>query len=666
MGTDADLYPVRYFSPGGDISLDVPVEWAFNQKTDSGYEVDSISETYAGEPVAAIYSIEKSRKAETAQQAMETFLELEWMSARRVESAEQTDFAASSGASGWRLIGTMAGGSDEAIREGCMLFAFPDDELVFVLAAYPDRSAAPDSFQTGIETMAKSLRWEERRTRDVDKVNALQLAAKEPSTLDPAKTMDGAGEMIGDIYSGLVALDASLAVQPGLAERWDVTPDGMTYTFHLRQNAQFHNGRPVTADDVFFSWLRAASPDLNSNTAVRYLGDIDGLKEYREGKTGTISGIHIVDPHTIQVTLDAAKPVFLQKLTYPASWIVDRYSVRLPHWELHPNGTGPFRVVQRVLKKSLILEANPEYYDLAPRLQYLIYWISSTPQETLYKSGKIDRMEISNSLLPNVNDPHDPLFGSVSVDPKLCTNFILFNTAIPPFDDPAVRKAFELSVDRAVYVEVTTEEGDIPGAGLLPPGMPGYSSSQARDLYDPQEAKRLFSSSMYFGGAGSAPDIRFTVPSEAGEYDSTMEFLIDSWERVLGIEIFVEGLSYAEYRERSQEKPSEQMIFSHHCADYPDPENFYDFLFHGDNAGIYYGYGNDSLDALLDSASVETNWNRRLDLYHQADRILYDDAPAMILSYTGPQYVVWKVHVMGYISTPIEIPQNHLIWIQRD
>jgi oligopeptide transport system substrate-binding protein len=269
-------------------------------------------------------------------------------------------------------------------------------------------------------------------------------------------------------------------------------------------------------------------------------------------------------------------------------------------------------------------------------------------------------------MLPMVNDPHDPLFGTVTVKQNLCTNFIHFNTAIPPFDDPLVRKAFTLSIEREIYVEVTSEEGDLPASGILPPGMRGYSAEAAWDSYDPDLAKAVIAQSRYFDGSQTPPEINILLPSEAAEFDYTMEFLVDSWEKNLNINIVVEGLPLEEYRERMKNNPAGQLVFSHHCADYPDPENFYDFLFHGDNAGVYFGYKNESLDALLDSAATEPDWIRRIDLYRQADRILYDDAPVLILSYTGPSYVVWKPHMMGYVVTPIDIPQHHLLWINRE
>jgi oligopeptide transport system substrate-binding protein len=666
VGEDAEDYPVRYYSPGGEMSFAVPSGWAFNQQKDTGHEVDSFSEVTGGQAVGAVYFIEKIQQDAGAQQAMEAFWESEGISGRSMETAEAAEFSASSGAAGWLASGTLAATSDPDNREEFLFAAFPQDRQAFLLAGYPERAVSPESFRDAWQAAALSFHWEETRTRDVETDNALQLQAEEPATLDPALSLDGAGGMLGDLYSGLVILDTSLQVAPGLAEHWDITPDGKTYTFHLRKDACFHNDRPFTADDVLFSWLRAASPDLESFTAMRYLGDILGMREYNSGERDDVPGIRIVDPHTIQVTLETSKPVFLEKIAQPAAWIVDRYTVRLPHWDLHPIGTGPFRLLQRVPEKSLILEAAPGYFGSPPQIQYVIYWITTSGQETLYKSSKIDRMDISHSQLPDVADPHDRMFGVVDVEPRLCTEFILFNTDLPPFDDPLVRKAFALSVNREVYVEVSTEEEDTPATGILPPGMPGYVPDPDLLLFDPLAADDLLSQSSYYRGSGGQPEIRLVVSSRAAEYDATTEYLVDSWEDALGIDIQVEGIAPEEYEQLMEQKPAGQMVFLRHCAQYPDPESFYDYLFHSDNAGIYYGFRNEELDLILNSASTEGDWTKRMDLYRQADRILYDESPAMAIAYPGPGYIVWKPHVLGYIPTAVKVPQHHLMWIQRE
>jgi len=404
---------------------------------------------------------------------------------------------------------------------------------------------------------------------------------------------------------------------------------------------------------------------MKSDTALLSLGDIAGVKEYHDGTSDHISGIRLVDLYTLQISLNDPVPIFLEKLTLPASWIVDRYDVRFPHWELHPNGTGPFRMVQRLPERSIILEPNSQYYDPVPRVRYLMYRISAGAQETLYQNNRIDQMRWDREPPVQVHDPHDPLFGAVVIEQRLCTNFITLNNSIPPLDDPLVRKALALSIDRSMYVEVTAAQGDLPGYGILPPGMPGYSPDWTPPTFDPTAARQLLRQSRYFDGSGLSPEIRLWLPTDGLTYDSTMEFLIDSWRNNLGISVLVEGLPPLEYRDRLKAGTGGPVMMNSLCADYPDPESMYDFLFFGDSTRNLSRYQNEPMDALLQAANSESDWNGRIALYREADQIIYDDTPVIILSYSGPEYVIWKPYVTGYVATFVGVPQHQWLSINR-
>ena len=182
---------------------------------------------------------------------------------------------------------------------------------------------------------------------DVPLDQALVLSGGEstnPRSFDPATTISSGDKRV---FSGLVSFDPSLNLTPDLAERWDVSPDGTVYTFHLQQNAKFHDGRPVTAQDVLYSWERAADPTLASDTVLTYLGDIVGVREMTAGTADHISGLKVIDDHTLQVTIDAPKPYFLLKLTFATAAIVDKANVESgEEWYRMPNGTGPYKLIE--------------------------------------------------------------------------------------------------------------------------------------------------------------------------------------------------------------------------------------------------------------------------------------------------------------------------------
>ncbi|MEP6895325.1 MAG: ABC transporter substrate-binding protein, partial [Chloroflexota bacterium] len=208
---------------------------------------------------------------------------------------------------------------------------------------------------------------------DVPLNQALVLEGGEstnPRQYDPHTTF-GSGDK--RVFSGLVSFDPHLNLTPDLAEKWDVSADGMTYTFYLRQNAKFHNGRTVTAQDVLYSLERAASPALASETALTYLGDIVGIHEYNSGKAEHISGLKVIDDHTIQITIDAPKPYFLLKLTYPTAFVLDKANVdSAADWYRQPNGTGPYKLIEWTSFKRIVYQANADFYLGAPSIPYII------------------------------------------------------------------------------------------------------------------------------------------------------------------------------------------------------------------------------------------------------------------------------------------------------
>jgi len=184
-------------------------------------------------------------------------------------------------------------------------------------------------------------------------------------------------------------------------------------------------------------------------------------------------------------------------------------------------------------------------------------------------------------------------------------------------------------------------------------------------LFDPEAARQLLHQSRYFDGSGLSTDIWLLLPTDGLEYDSTMEFLINSWVTNLGIKIHVEGLSAGMYRDRLKKGDYGLLAMDNQCASFPDPQNFYDFLFHSGPARNQSHYASERMDSLLDSARSERDWIKRLNLYRKADQIIYDDSPVILLSYSGPDYIIWKPYVMGFAPTFAGVPQHQFLWISR-
>ena len=198
-----------------------------------------------------------------------------------------------------------------------------------------------------ISALVSGMSFETPVVNGVNRNQALFLAGGESTNArdyDPATEHDSGDKRI---YSGLVAFDTNLNLTPDLAESWDISAGGTVYTFHLRTNAKFQDGRSVVAQDVIYSWERAAAPATKSDTVLTYLNDILGVTEMHSGKAEHISGLKALDAHTLQVTIDAAKPYFLFKLTMPVAFVLDKKNVESgPDWYRTPNGTGPYKLTR--------------------------------------------------------------------------------------------------------------------------------------------------------------------------------------------------------------------------------------------------------------------------------------------------------------------------------
>jgi len=496
---------------------------------------------------------------------------------------------------------------------------------------------------------------------DVPLNQALVLEGGEstnPRMFDPATTLDGGDKRV---FSGLVSFDPLLNLTPDLAEKWEISPDGTIYTFHLRPNAKFHDGRPVTAQDVVYSWERAASPVIESDTVLTYLGDILGVQEMRQGEADHISGLKIIDDHTVQVTIDAPKPYFLLKLTFATAFILDKANVESgPEWYRTPNGTGPYKLVEWTRFERKVYEANQDFYLGAPSIPYIVVQLYAGEGQRLYESGEIDITGIYS--VERFTDPTEPLHRELLTGVNLCTDFIVFDTTRPPFDDVNVRKAFSLAFDRQKYIDVALNGHALPASGLYPPGLPGFNTTLKGLPYDPAQARQLLAASNY-GGPNGLPPIVFSNIGTGSYVSGDVAALAQMWQQNLGVTITIENLEPNYSYDQIYSGHHGQLFSGGWCADYPDPENFADVLFHTGSAQNNGGYSNPQLDALLEAARVEQDVTKRLAIYQHAEQILVDDAAALFTTFSL-SYQLVKPYVKGYVFTPIDIPIERYMWLE--
>jgi len=482
--------------------------------------------------------------------------------------------------------------------------------------------------------------------------NTVYLYGIDPYTLDPAVS----GEMtshgyIMQLFGGLIRFDDNLEPAPDIAERWEVSDDGRTYTFYLRHDVRFHNGGEVKAGDFKYSWERACDPDTRSLTAATYLGDIVGVREVLAGESKEISGVRVIDDYTLEITIDAPKAYFLSKLTYPTAFVVDRVNVESGgEWWRRPNGTGPFKLKEWDENNLLVLERNEHYYGEIAKVGFVVFHLWGGVPMNMYETGKIDVTSIGIDYIDKVTDEAGPFYRELQVIPELGFFYIGFDTTKPPFDDVNIRRAFSQAIDKDKLVSLVFRDMVQPADGILPLGMPGFNKDLSGFGYDVNKAKELIAASKY-GDVSRLPPITVTTAGWGGLISQSLEAIIYEWRQNLGVEVKVRQLEPQRFLYHLREEKDE-MFYMGWIADYPHPQDFLDVLFHSGADNNYGEYSNPEVDSLLDEAAVEVDNEWSLALYQQAEQKLVEDAACLPLWF-GRNYILVKPYIDGYGLNPM-------------
>jgi len=452
----------------------------------------------------------------------------------------------------------------------------------------------------------------------------------DPSTLDPARISDIYGRSVAQqIFDGLVTFDQTLAITPALAEHWTSSRDGLTWTFSLRKGVRFHHGRPVTADDVVYSFTRILDPRLKSSAADTFWV-IKGAREFAEGQASSVTGLAALNPHTVQITLTEAFAPFVTALAMGHAKIVPRDVVEAagPDFGARPVGTGPFRFVAWERGRSITLEANRAYFDGPPRLGRVIYRIFPGEQrDTVYAEFLKGNLEES----PVPTRDHDDVVRAPGRQyvkrPMFNLRFYGINVRTKPLDDRRVRQAIVHAIDRAGIIQQVFQGRYHLAQSILPLGTLGYNPGVRPLAHDPALARKLLAEAGYPGGAGLPP---LTIWSGA-----KTERLLEEHARIVknladvGIRAAYQyETDWPKFSRLLVEGKAPMFLYSWN-ADIPDPDNFLFLLFHSRSARNYSGYANPVVDNLLLTARNERDPHRRVDLYRKAEQIVLDDASVL-------------------------------------
>ncbi len=479
--------------------------------------------------------------------------------------------------------------------------------------------------------------------------------ANNVTTFDPATCQDvETNQVLMNAYEGLVQYSPDNKVVPCLADKWDVSKNGLVYTFHLRPGVQFQNGMPVTASDVAYTLRRALDPKLASPVAQQYLGDIAGANDVYSGKAAALKGVKVVNPQTVAVTITSPKAYWLATLTYPTAWIVckaiaeKRGTDRLTSDDaIAGAGSGAFHVTKFRKDQEVDMEPNAHYWGGAPKV-HLVEKVILDPntRHSEFVNGQLDLMR-KLTIGDMVTDKADArVKDSVKVWPRAGMYYLALNQNVyKPFNDVRVRQAFAYATDKKKLVDVASG-GVYPIAyDLLPPGIPGTDPNFRGLPYDPAKARQLLAAAGYPNGKGLPPlDIMGNEKEPLTQ--KTIDMLRQMYAQNLGVTINEHQMEFGALIAGEDNNKTLPSFFLGWYADYLDPQDFYSLLLSTQSVENHTGYSNPQLDALCAQADVEQDSTKRMALYRQAAQIAGNDVPRIPL-YIGVDPELISAHTRG-------------------
>jgi oligopeptide transport system substrate-binding protein len=473
----------------------------------------------------------------------------------------------------------------------------------------------------------------------------------EPESLDPVVIVAQADmRVVSAMFEGLTRLEPKEArAVPGLAKRWDISPDGKIYTFHLRTNLVWSTGEPITSDDVVYSWIRALDPQ----TASRYAGQLYYLKNAEAFNTGKITnaalvGVSAPDKFTVRAELNAPTAFFLDLCAFPTLYVVPRQAIEKygDHWLMRARPLpvdGAFELEAWRLNDKIRLKKNPRYWDATNTQSEIIDILpvgSANTSLNLYERGQVDIVwdkELIPSSLMDVLIQR-PDFHTFDY---LGTYFVRFNVTRKPFDDPRVRKAFALAIDKERIVKKITKGGERTSSHLVPTGTQNYESPDGLG-YDPALARKLLAEAGYPGGKGFPRfEYLFNAPAGSGGgkiHESIAIELQQMWRDELGVQMELRQVETQVFW-GMQSRLDYSLSRSSWIGDYNDANTFLGMFTTGDGNNET-GWSNPQYDKLVSAANNETDLLKREKLFQQAETILvHDEVPIVPLYiYVGINY----------------------------
>ncbi|WP_087973617.1 peptide ABC transporter substrate-binding protein [Oceanobacillus rekensis] len=480
----------------------------------------------------------------------------------------------------------------------------------------------------------------------------------EPTSLDPSIGFDEVSWIpLNNLMEGLTRLDQDSVAAPGVAEDWEISEDGLTYTFHLREDANWSNGDPVVAEDFVYAWKYMLAPETAS--AAAFLGYfIKGGEAYNNGE-GSADDVAVtaIDEKTLEVVLEAPAGFFLDVLTNPAFFPINKkIAEENPNWHAEAESfvaNGPFMLESWEHDSEMVFAKNSEYWDVDAVKLDKIHWAmvnDTNTQYQMFETGELDTASIPPELSDDLIDGDNVYIGNYGG-----LEFFRFNVNEEPFQNKNIRKAFAYAVNRQEIADFVVKTGVEPAYGFVSPGFTTPSGGDFRDengdlvSFDTEYAKKLLEEGMAEEGYTELPPIvlSYNTSDTNKAVAETMQSMLSE---NLGIDVTLENQEWNVFSE-AQQNLELQFSRSSFINDYSDPVNFLE-SFITDSYMNRTGWSNAEYDELIEKGKSETDEEKRYEYLYEAERLLAEEMIVMPIRYYNT-VVLQADGVEGILRHPV-------------
>ncbi len=483
----------------------------------------------------------------------------------------------------------------------------------------------------------------------------------EPQTLDPHRA-EGvpAANILRDLYEGLISEAPDGQLIPGVAKNWVLNADGTQYIFQLRENARWSNGDLLTAEDFVYSFQRSIDPSTGSSYS-QVLSSIVNVDAIIAGNAAVESlGVKALDNYTLQITLKAPTPYFLSLLTHSTTYPVHQASVE--KWQGHFSrpgrlvSNGAYVLADWVVQSKITLDKNPLYWNTNnTQINRVTYYAIDDASQELQRYWA-DEIDWTESIPIGQVDWIKEKFGKqLNISTYLGTYYLGLNVSQPPFkDQPDLRRALWLAIDRNIIVDKITAAGELPAYSWVPPGVMHYKSQQTPD-HDWSSQQRLSEAKRFYQQAGYSLDKPLKVELLYNTSDNHKRIALAvaaMWKEALGVETVLINEEWKVFLDHRKQLDQTQVVRGGWIADYNDAWSFAE-LMQSNNEMNNTGYSNRDYDLLLSEAAVQTNLDERQQLLQKAEQILLQDTPVIPLFFYVSKSLI-KPYVKGVVGNVMD------------